>query len=76
MMPSPVVPALSLIEDLQVFRASLEAAYRRVEGGCNCDEETSCYGCLRSYRNQFAHTQLKRGPVKRYIRNVLGQMHT
>jgi ATP-dependent helicase YprA (DUF1998 family) len=64
------------IEDVEVFRASLEAAYRRVEGGCDCGEETSCYGCLRSYRNQFAHTQLKRGPVKRYIRNVLGQWHT
>ena len=60
------------IEDADVFRMSLEAAYRRVEGGCECGEDTSCYGCLRSYRNQFAHTQLRRGPVKRYIAGLLG----
>jgi hypothetical protein len=51
--------------------AHLEAAYRRVEGGCECGEDTSCYGCLRSYRNQYAHTQLRRGPVKRYLRDML-----
>jgi Helicase conserved C-terminal domain/Domain of unknown function (DUF1998) len=61
------------IEDADVFRKSLEAEYRRVEGGCECGEDTSCYGCLRSYRNQFAHTQLKRGPVKRYIGGVIRQ---
>jgi hypothetical protein len=64
------------IEDRDVFRRSLEASYRRVEGGCECGEDTSCYGCLRSYRNQFAHTQLKRGPVKRYIDAVLRQWKT
>lgn len=30
----------------------------RVSGGCGCD--LSCYGCLRSYRNQFAHPYLDR----------------
>jgi uncharacterized protein DUF1998 len=59
------------VEDAIIFRKSLEAAYRRVEGGCECGEDTSCYGCLRSYRNQFAHVQLRRGPVKRYIGRVL-----
>jgi hypothetical protein len=59
------------IENKDVFRRSLEAAYRRVEGGCECGEDTSCYGCLRSYRNQYAHTQLRRGPVKRYLRDML-----
>ena len=34
------------------------AAMERVQGNCGCD--TSCYGCLRSYRNQFAHGQLDR----------------
>jgi hypothetical protein len=62
---------VSHIEDPAVFRSSLEAAYERVEGGCECGENTSCYGCLRSYRNQFAHVQLKRGPVKRYLDLVL-----
>ena len=64
------------LEDAHIFRTSLEAAYRRVEGGCECGDDTSCYGCLRSYRNQFAHTQLKRGPVKRYIGSVLGNWKT
>jgi hypothetical protein len=59
------------IEDASIFHMSLEAAYRRVEGGCECGEDASCYGCLRSYRNQFAHPQLKRGPVKSYIGDVL-----
>ena len=55
---------------------SLEAAYRRVEGSCECGEDTSCYGCLRNYRNQFAHTQLRRGPVKRYIGSLLRNWKT
>ena len=29
--------------------------------GCQCGEETSCYGCLRSYSNQFWHDELSRG---------------
>lgn len=36
----------------------LENARKRVQGGCGCD--SSCYGCLRSYRNQFAHPHLNR----------------
>ena len=27
---------------------------------CTCDADTSCYTCLRSYRNQYLHDQLKR----------------
>ena len=27
---------------------------------CSCGEETSCYGCLRSYSNQFIHEKLAR----------------
>lgn len=36
----------------------LLGARGRVRGGCGCD--ASCYGCLRSYRNQFAHPHLDR----------------
>jgi len=28
--------------------------------GCSCGEDTSCYGCLRSFRNQQSHDDLKR----------------
>jgi hypothetical protein len=61
------------IEHPSVFRATLEAAYKRVEGSCECGEDTSCYGCLRNYRNQFAHPILKRGPVKRYLKRILDE---
>jgi len=30
---------------------------------CTCDVKTSCYTCLRSYRNQFLHDQLQRQHV-------------
>ncbi len=42
----------------KVFAAVIHAAAQRVQGNCGCD--LSCYGCLRSYRNQFAHAQLDR----------------
>lgn len=37
----------------------LHAALRRVQD-CDCGEETSCYGCLRSYRNARVHEKLSR----------------
>ena len=46
------------LEDEEVFNVVLDAAKERVKGNCGCD--SSCYGCLRSYRNQFAHAQLNR----------------
>ena len=46
------------LEREEVFADVLRAAMERVQGNCGCD--SSCYGCLRSYRNQFAHTQLDR----------------
>lgn len=27
---------------------------------CSCGEDTSCYGCLRNYRNQLVHDTLSR----------------
>jgi glutaredoxin-related protein len=61
------------LEDREVLRACLEAAQERVNGGCGCDDNTSCYGCLRSYRNQFAHQHLRRRPVMRYLEAVLAE---
>jgi hypothetical protein len=59
------------LEGEEVLRTCLEAALKRVGGQCGCADSTSCYGCLRSYRNQFAHHHLKRGPVKQYLTNLL-----
>ena len=47
------------LTDERAFRRVLEKSRNRVDGRCGCDR--SCYGCLRSYRNQFVHTQLDRG---------------
>lgn len=59
------------LEEKEILRACLETALGRVNGGCGCGEDDSCYGCLRSYRNQFAHQHLKRGPVMHYLRTLL-----
>jgi hypothetical protein len=49
----------------------LKAAYRRVDGHCKCGEETSCYGCLRSYSNQLDHDIMARGMSKEYLEWLL-----
>ena len=38
---------------------------------CTCGPETSCYGCLRDYQNQFCHEQLKRKDVLYFLENNL-----
>ncbi len=64
---------VSCLEDPEFMEACLGSAFERVSGECGCGEDTSCYGCLRSYRNQFAHERLQRGPAKRYIEALLGE---
>lgn len=59
------------LEDEGVLRLALQAALERVNGRCGCGEESSCYGCLRTYRNQFAHPFLQRGPVARHLQHIL-----
>ena len=59
------------LEREDVLKGCLQAALKRVEGGCGCTPNTSCYGCLRSYRNQFVHQLLQRGPIQRYLESVL-----
>ena len=59
------------LEKEEVLKNCLQAALKRVEGACGCAPNTSCYGCLRSYRNQFAHQILQRGPVQQYLASVL-----
>jgi len=61
------------LEEKEILRTCLEAALVRVSGSCGCGENDSCYGCLRSYRNQFAHQYLRRGPVMYYLKTILEQ---
>lgn len=50
----------------------LNHAYKRV-ATCECGEETSCYNCLRNYRNQHVHTSLKRGIARDFLGYVLSE---
>ncbi len=47
----------------------LEATYNLLKNCTSCDEEASCYACLKTYDNQFCHDLLKRGPVLRFLEN-------
>ena len=56
-------------EQKSMLKAMLEQAKIRVSGGCGC--ESSCYGCLRSYRNQFAHPYLDRSIALEFLNSAL-----
>ena len=60
------------LEKEDVFCDILKSAEARVQGQCGCD--SSCYGCLRSYRNQFAHADLNRQRAKEILESCVGQM--
>ncbi|MCD6334565.1 MAG: DUF1998 domain-containing protein, partial [Candidatus Latescibacteria bacterium] len=59
-----------LTESSNTLREMLRSALKKVSGTCGCGEETSCYGCLRNYRNQFCHDQLKRGKVREFLESL------
>lgn len=59
------------LEDEDVMLRCLKAAHSRVDGRCGCGVDESCYGCLRSYTNQFAHTRIRRGPVKTFLEEII-----
>ena len=52
---------------------SLNAAYAKVSQQC-CDENTSCYNCLRNYYNQANHSKLKRKYACDFIEGLLRQI--
>ena len=61
----------------EYFDAVLRAARDRVDGRCGCGGgpngpgDTSCYGCLRNYRNQFCHDALSRGAISQFLGRLL-----
>jgi hypothetical protein len=82
----PSMPALVLFDDVPggaghvrriardrtTLLSVLRAAYARLDR-CECGGEernTSCYGCLRNYRNQFCHDELERGVVMDFLRDL------
>jgi hypothetical protein len=62
---------VATLEHTPRLRDAIDAAIVRVAGSCGCGDLDSCYGCLRSYRNQFMHDQLQRGPVLHYLEAIL-----
>ncbi len=52
------------------FPEVLLAAVKRLEN-CDCGAETSCYGCLRTYRNQTRHELLVRGAALEALRQLV-----
>lgn len=52
------------------FGAVAAAALERVQQ-CQCGEETSCYNCLRGYRNEMWHDMLERGAAIRELSAIL-----
>ena len=59
------------LEDERVFRRMMDKARVRLHGDCGCD--SSCYGCLRSYRNQFAHPYLNRNKALGFLEAALSK---
>ena len=49
----------------------LERALKRVSQ-CECGIETSCYACLRGFRNQRYHDLLSRGAAGHLLAELLG----
>jgi ATP-dependent helicase YprA (DUF1998 family) len=74
-------PALILYDDVpggaghvkriaESLTETLLAAWQRVNRDC-CGEETSCYECLRNFRNQFFHDRLHRGLARSFLAQAL-----
>ena len=62
----------ALVKEEGIIR-SLHAALKKVSQEC-CDENTSCYNCLRNYYNQKYHSLLVRGEAKEAIEKLLGEI--
>ncbi|WP_394190937.1 DEAD/DEAH box helicase [Paenisporosarcina quisquiliarum] len=44
---------------------------KELVSSCQCGKETSCYGCLKDYSNQYCHDILSRGIVEEYLINYV-----
>ena len=53
----------------QILKNIFTTAIERIKGACGCTE--SCYGCIRSYRNQFAHPYLQRKDALDFLEKAL-----
>jgi len=52
------------------LKMAFESAFNKVNLNC-CDENTSCYNCLRNYSNQKIHKYLRRKDARDILKNIL-----
>jgi len=64
--PAGAGAAKKIAENLETV---LAGAIERLNS-CDCGEETSCYGCLRTYRNSKYHDKLTRGGALAIFREI------
>jgi len=60
------------LKDVNTLTQAFTAALNKVEQNC-CEEDSSCYNCLRNYYNQKHHKHLSRKKAKEGIKYILGQ---
>ncbi|OZC67242.1 DEAD/DEAH box helicase [Rhodococcus sp. 06-462-5] len=64
--PAGAGASKKIAQNLEVV---LKGAVERLNS-CDCGEETSCYGCLRAYRNARYHDRLTRGGALTIFRQI------
>ncbi|MCP4356420.1 MAG: DUF1998 domain-containing protein, partial [Chloroflexi bacterium] len=79
--PGSPVPAIILFDNVpggaghvrriaNQLAPTFKTAFERVND-CECGQETSCYECLRNFRNQIYHDQLQRGLARDFLQQIL-----
>ncbi|MHA1755525.1 MAG: Zn-binding domain-containing protein, partial [Promethearchaeota archaeon] len=58
-----------VIESEDIFIKIINSAIKKLDS-CKCGVETSCYGCIRNYSNQFCHEKLSRGMALETLRKI------
>ena len=61
----------SVLRIASALEVAIRTALRRV-ASCDCGLETSCYGCLRTARNERHHEELSRGAALAVLRSLDG----
>lgn len=58
------------LSDPCIMQKAINEAYK-VASCDNCGEDTSCYSCLRTYRNQYRHSSIKRGYALEFFGDLI-----
>jgi len=53
----------------------MEVAFSISENCLGCSRDQSCNACLRTFRNQYAHDLLQRGPVADFLSKILSGLY-